>query len=138
MTNQPTITEVFGRFYAALRSNNVAAWLDTFAEDAIAHDPVGMPPHHGHDGLKAFLFGVFKQFVSFGLIEDDVFLAPNGAAVRWTGRGQGRNGRYVEFAGIDVFDFGSDGRIRSLKAYWDAVPVLTTLALPSQTHEASQ
>jgi steroid delta-isomerase len=132
MAQQPTGAEVIERFYAALRANDVAAWLDTFASEAIAHDPVGMPPHHGHEGLRAFLSGVLEQFASFRLTEEDVFLAPNGAAVKWTGRGQGRNGRPVEFSGIDVFDFNGDGKICLLKAYWDAAPVLATLALPSQ------
>ena len=135
MTNRPTITEIIGRFYAALRSHDVAAWLDTFAEDAIAHDPVGMPPHYGHEGLKAFLSGVLAQFVSFGLTEDDVFHAPNSAAVRWTGRGHGRNGRTVQFSGIDLFEFDGNGKIRLFKAYWDAAPVLATLTLPSQAKE---
>jgi steroid delta-isomerase-like uncharacterized protein len=136
MTNRPTTTEVIGRFYAALRSHDVAAWLDTFAEDAIAHDPVGMPPHYGHEGLKTFLLRVMEQFVSFDLTEDDVFLAPNSAAVKWTGRGHGRNGRTVQFSGIDIFEFDGNEKIRLLKAYWNAAPVLATLALPSQAKES--
>lgn len=130
MTESPTDADVVAGFYAALRSNDVEAWVATFAETAVAHDPVGTPPHHGHAGLRAFLSGVLEQFETFGLTEGDVFHAPHGAAVYWTGRGRGRNGRAVEFRGIDVFEFDHEGRILSLKAYWDAAPMMATLAAP--------
>lgn len=135
MTEPKINVDVVASFYAALRSNDVEAWLTNFAADAIAHDPVGAPPHSGHSGLRAFLSGVLTQFETFGLTEDEVFLAPQGAAVKWTGRGRGRNGRPVEFHGIDVFEFDQEGKISSLKAYWDAAPVMATLAAPSTVHE---
>jgi steroid delta-isomerase len=128
MTTPHTNADVVASFYAALRSNDVEAWLANFAADAIAHDPVGAPPHHGHTGLRAFLSGILGQFERFGLTEDAVFHAPQGAAVKWTGSGRGRNGRQVEFHGIDVFEFDHEGKIVSLKAYWDAAPVMATLA----------
>ena len=107
------------------------AWLGTFAENAIAHDPVGTPAHSGYSGLRAFLVGVLEQFETFGLTEEDVFLAPDGAAVKWTGRGRAKNGRCVEFDGIDVFEFDRESKILSLKAYWDAAPVLAAVAATS-------
>lgn len=129
--NQLTHAPAIARFYAALRSNDVDAWLAVFAENAVAHDPVGAPPHRGRDGLTAFLSGILQRFETFGLTEDDVFQAPFSAAVKWTGRGRGRNGRPVEFHGIDVFEFDPEGKISSLDAYWDAAPVMATLAAPS-------
>ncbi len=134
MTTTHFNANVVARFYAALRSNNVELWLSNFAADAIAHDPVGAPPHYGHSGLRNFLSGVLAQFETFGLTENDVFHAPQGAAVKWTGRGRGRNGRQIEFHGIDVFEFDHDGKILSLKAYWDAAPVMATLAASSSAH----
>ena len=135
MTEPQTNAAVVANFYAALRSNAVEVWLANFAESAVAHDPVGTPPHHGHAGLRAFLSGVLGQFETFGLTEEDVFHAPQGAAVKWTGRGRGRNGQPIEFQGIDVFEFDQDGKILSLKAYWDAAPVMATLAAPLSVQE---
>ncbi len=131
MSTLNTNANVIGSFYAALRSHDVEAWLATFAKEAIAHDPMGTPPHHGHNGLRAFLSGVLAQFETFGLTEEEIFHAPHSAAVKWTGRGRGRNGHSVEFQGIDVFEFDQEGKILSLKAYWDAAPVMATLAAPS-------
>lgn len=128
MTNQDEIATVVARFYAALRANDVKAWVALFAPDAIAADPVGTPPHHGHDALSAFLTGVLQLFQSFGLAENSVYCVPGGAAVKWTGVGRGKNGRDVTFEGIDVFEVDTLGRIKTLSAYWNAEPVMEAIS----------
>jgi steroid Delta-isomerase len=125
---QDQVASVVTRFYAALRANDVDAWVSLFTADARARDPVGTPPHQGLDGLRAFLSGVLQQFETFKLTEEEVFCVPGGAAVRWAGSGRGRNGRDVTFQGIDVFEIDSGGRITSLDAYWDAVPVMEVIS----------
>ncbi len=118
------------RFYAALRANDVDAWVGLFTADAIARDPVGTPPHRGHGELRHFLSGVLEQFESFGLAEKEVFSVRGGAAVRWTGSGQGKNGCKVTFEGIDVFAIDDEGRIISLDAYWDPAPMMEAISQP--------
>ncbi len=127
---QDQVASAFARFYAALRANDVDAWVNLFAADARARDPVGTPAHQGLDGLRAFLSGVLQQFETFGPTEEEVFCVPGGAAVRWTGSGRGRNGRDVTFRGIDVFALDSEGRIKSLDAYWDPGPVMEAISQP--------
>ena len=126
---QDQVSSVVARFYAALRANDVEAWVSLFAADATARDPVGTPPLRGHDKLRDFLSGVLRQFETFGLTEEEVFGVPGGAGVRWTGSGRGRNGRDVTFRGIDVFGIDGEGQITSLDAYWDAAPVMEAISL---------
>jgi steroid delta-isomerase len=128
--SQDQVACVVARFYAALRANDVEAWVSLFTANATARDPVGTPPHHGLDGLRDFLSGVLRRFEAFGLTEEEVFYVPGGAAVRWTGSGRGRNGRDVTFRGIDVFAIDGEGRITSLDAYWNAAPVMEAISLP--------
>jgi steroid delta-isomerase len=128
MTGKVGVAAVVARFYAALRANDVEAWVALFAADATAADPVGAPVYRGHEGLRAFLSGVLEKFETFGLTENAVYCAPGGAAVKWTGIGRGRNGRTVEFEGIDVFEVDDHGLIKSLSAYWDAEPVLEAIS----------
>jgi steroid delta-isomerase len=128
---QSEVASAVSRFYAALRANDVDAWVSLFAADATARDPVGTPPHRGRDGLRDFLSGVLQQFETFGLTEEEVFCVPGGAAVRWAGSGRGRNGKDVTFRGIDVFALDSEGRITSLDAYWDAAPVMEAISSPA-------
>ena len=135
MNTTHTKADVVVSFYASLRSDDVEGWLATFAANAIARDPVGATPHHAHSGLRNFLSGDLTQFETFELTENDMFHAPQGAAVKWTGLGHGRNSRQIEFHVIDVFEFDHDGKIFFLKAYWDAAPVMATLAAAALDQE---
>jgi hypothetical protein len=84
----------------------------------VAHDPVGAPPHEGHEGLSKFFDGMNKMFASVSLVEDEIFIAGNEAAVSWQGEIIGKNGRTVTFSGINTFVVNEAGKISLLKAYW--------------------
>jgi ketosteroid isomerase-like protein len=130
MVSPESIAAVIARYYAAVRTKDVEAWVALFAADGSAVDPIGTPTHQGHDGLRAFLSGVLQGFESLGLAENAVFIVPDGAAVKWTGVGRGKNGRDVAFEGIDVFVFDGEARIKSIAGYWDAPPVLAAIEAP--------
>ena len=92
---QSEVASAVSRFYAALRANDVDAWVSLFAADATARDPVGTPPHRGRDGLRDFLSGVLRQFEFDGLEGRlDKILAPTvvlwGEEDRWVPLGVGR------------------------------------------------
>jgi steroid delta-isomerase len=106
-------------FYAATRAMDIEAFVATFAPDALHEAPVGTEPYHGHAGVRRFFAGVTAAFATFGLTEDFVTFTGDTAAVKWTARGVGTNGRAVTFEGIDVIEGDADGRIRHLRAYWD-------------------
>src|SRR5579863_1723981 len=88
-------------YFATIRAMDTDAFVATFAADGVLHDPVGAPPHVGHAAIRAFADGIFGLFETVGLTEDAIFVAGNGAAVKWTGRGRGKNGAAVTFEGID-------------------------------------
>src|SRR5688572_18181177 len=99
------ISRTIKDYFAALRAMDEKAWVNTFAVDAVSHDPVGAPPIEGHEKLAEFFQTITAAFKEVGLTENDVFIAGNGAAVKWTGRGTSKAGKKVLFAGIDVFQF---------------------------------
>jgi steroid delta-isomerase len=119
------VEKAVAAYFAALRDMNVEAWVSTFAEDGVSHDPVGAPPHQGHAAIRAFLTGVLALFENVGLQEQSVFIAGNEAAVKWIGYGRGKNERDVRFEGIDVLSVNELGKIISVRAYWDPGPVIT-------------
>jgi steroid Delta-isomerase len=120
---EQTVTE----YFAAIRAMDVERWVKTFAVNAVSHDPVGTPPMHGHEALRQFLTQVNSGFESLGLTEDSVFINGNSAAVKWTGKGTGRNGKPVTFEGIDVIECNEAGKIVAVHAYWDPAPVMATI-----------
>lgn len=114
-------------YFAALRAMDQKAWVDTFAADAITYDPVGAPPTKGHEKLAEFFQTITAAFKEVGLTEDEVYIAGNGAAVKWTGRGISKQGREVKFEGIDVFDINEAGKIQTVHAYWNPAEMVGQL-----------
>ena len=106
---------------------DVDRWVDTFAPDAESHDPVGAPPLLGHDALRQFLTEIFSVFETVGLTEDHIFVTADTAAVKWTGLGRGRNGKDVIFEGIDIIECNPDGKIISVRAYWNPAPIVAAV-----------
>lgn len=121
------ISKAVKAYFAALRAMDKQAWVNTFAEDAVTYDPVGAPPTKGHEKLGEFFETVTAAFKEVGLTEDLVFIAGNGAAVKWTGRGKSKQGRDVRFEGIDVFEVNEAGKIQVLHAYWNPAEMVAQL-----------
>jgi steroid delta-isomerase len=114
-------------YFAALRAMDERAWVNTFAEDAVTYDPVGAQPTRGHQRLAEFFQTITAAFKEVGLTEDQIFIAGNGAAVKWTGRGTSQAGRKVQFEGIDVFEINEAGKIQTLHAYWNPAEMVAQL-----------
>jgi steroid delta-isomerase len=121
------VSQAVKAYFAAIRAMDESAWVNTFAEDAISYDPVGAPPTAGHQRLREFYQTITAAFKEVGLTEDEVFVAGNGAAVRWTGRGISKQDRKVRFAGIDVFEVNEAGKIQTLHAYWNPAEMVAQL-----------
>ena len=121
------IAKTVKAYFAALRAMDQQAWVNTFAEDAVSHDPVGAPPINGHQKLGEFFQTITAAFKEVGLTENDVFIAGNHAAVKWTGKGTSKQGRDVRFAGIDVFTINEAGKIETLHAYWNPAEMVAQL-----------
>ncbi|HCX31278.1 MAG TPA: ketosteroid isomerase [Blastocatellia bacterium] len=121
------VSKAVKAYFEAIRAMDQRAWVNTFAEDAVTYDPVGAPPTKGHQKLGEFFQTITAAFKEVGLTEDQVFIAGNGAAVKWTGRGVSKQGRTVHFEGIDVFAVNEAGRIQSLHAYWNPAEMVAQL-----------
>lgn len=121
------VVQTVKAYFAALRAMDEQAWVNTFAEDAISYDPVGAPPTQGHQRLGEFFQTITAAFKEVGLTENDVFVAGNGAAVKWTGEGVSKQGRKVRFHGIDVFTINEAGKIEKLEAYWNPAEMVAQL-----------
>ena len=121
------VSQAVKAYFEALRAMDRQAWVNTFATDGVSHDPVGAPPTAGHDSLGQFFDSITAAFKKVGLTENDIFIAGNCAAVKWTGRGISKQGRSVHFEGIDVLEINEAGKIQTLRAYWNPAEMLGQL-----------
>ncbi|HEY7786355.1 MAG TPA: nuclear transport factor 2 family protein [Pyrinomonadaceae bacterium] len=119
MPSTEVIVRAVRSYFAALRAMDREAWVNTFAADAVSHDPVGAPPIVGHQKLGDFFSSITSAFKEVGLTEQDIFIAGDGAAVLWKGKGTSRQGKPVRFSGIDVFEINEEGKIQTVRAYWN-------------------
>jgi len=121
------VSKAVKAYFKTLRAMDQEGWVATFAEDAVSYDPVGAPPTQGHDKLREFFQSVTGAFKEVSLTEDEVFIAGNGAAVKWTGKGISKQGRKVRFEGIDVFQVDETGKIVTLHAFWNPAEMVAQL-----------
>lgn len=121
------IAKAVKEYFAALRAMDQRAWVNTFAEDGVSYDPVGALPINGHEKLGEFFQTITSAFKQVGLTENDVFIAGNSAAVKWTGTGTSKQGRPVHFEGIDVLTINEAGKIETLHAYWNPAEMVAQL-----------
>ena len=120
------ISQTVNDYFAAISALNCEAWLATFAADATSYEP-GNPPLHGHEALRQFFNGVAGGFEQIEMKPEQIFIVGNEAAVKWAARGTGKNGRAVAFAGIDFFAVNDEGKIQTVKAYWDPAAMMAEL-----------
>jgi steroid delta-isomerase len=121
------IAKTVKSYFAALRAMDQQAWVNTFTEEAVSYDPVGALPINGHEKLGEFFQTITAAFKEVALTEDQVFIAGNSAAVKWTGRGTSKQGRAVHFEGIDIFTINEAGKIETLHAYWNPAEMVAQL-----------
>src|SRR5882724_6258705 len=103
------ISSTVRAYFLAIRAMDAEAFADTFAEDGTTFDPAGAPGLTGRAAIREFLQNICANFKTVGLTEDNVFVAGNGAAVKWTGHGISASGNEVKFEGVDVFEMNDDG-----------------------------
>lgn len=121
------IATLIANYFAATRAMDVEAWLETFAEDAIDYDPVGGVVLEGHTAIRQFFLSIAGMFETVGLTEEFVHIVGNEVAVKWTGRGIGKNGHEITFEGIDLFEINAAGKIQTLRAYWNPEAAIAKL-----------
>jgi steroid delta-isomerase len=122
-----TISRAVRAYFLAIRAMDADAFANTFAEDGTTFDPVGTPGITGREGLREFFASICKNFKTVALTEDSIFVAGNGAAVKWTGSGTSTSGKEVRFEGIDVIEVNEDGKIQTINAYWNPAEMIAQL-----------
>lgn len=101
------------------------AWLALFADDAVVQDPVGPSPldptgkgHRGKQAIAAFWDGVIaKGRVSFDYPKS--FAAGDECAFTGTVINAFPGGREFRAQGVFVYRVNEEGKLVSLRAYWE-------------------
>ncbi len=116
------------RSYSAVAKGDLDEWLTVYAEDAVIEDPVGPSMfdeegkgHHGHDGISAFWKLAIEPIDTFEFTITDSFANPGGNTCANIGRIKTSfaDGSHTTTDLIMVYVVNDDGRVASMKAYWE-------------------
>ena len=119
MTSPEQVRAVVDAYVDSYRRNDKQACLDLFAPDAVWHDPVGEPPHVGHEGIGAFWDQARTLAESIVLEPKDVIVCANQAAMVFEIHANLAGGSTMVMDAVEVFVLDDDARISELSAYWD-------------------
>lgn len=104
------------RYVAAFDDSDPGAVRDLFAANATVEDPVGTPPHVGHEAIHAFYARSMKTGARLKL-EGPVRTADNTAAFPFSVHLTLADGP-TRIDVIDLFTFDDDGKVTSMRAYF--------------------
>ena len=114
-----TIRSVVDAYTEAFKAGDKDAYVALFAPDATVEDPVGSPTHKGHDAIGDF-------FTQMSTMADSIELCVTGpvrvAAGECAFPMQARptmGGTTMCIDIIDVMTFDDDGKITTMRAFWD-------------------
>ncbi len=114
------------RSYSAVAKGDLQEWLTVYAEDAVLEDPVGpsmFDPegkgHHGHEGISAFWKLAIEPIETFEFTINDSFANGDTCANIGRIRTSFADGSHTTTDLIMVYVVDDDGRVASMKAYWE-------------------
>jgi ketosteroid isomerase-like protein len=123
------------RSYSAVAKGDLDEWLTVYAEDAVIEDPVGpsmFDPegkgHRGHDGIRAFWEQPIAPIAKFEFEINDSFANPEGNTCANIGRIRTSfpDGSHTTTDLIMVYVVHDDGRVASMRAYWEPDRTMAT------------
>ena len=123
------------RSYSAVANGDLAQWLTVYAEDAVLEDPVGpsmFDPdgtgHRGHEGISAFWKLAIEPIETFEFEIYESFANPGSNTCANIGRIRTSfpDGSHTVTDLIMVYVINDDGRVTSMKAFWEPDRTMAT------------
>ena len=99
-------------------SNDKDATIALFRKDAVWFDPVGAPPHVGHEGIGAFWDQSRSMAEKIELVPSSIVVCGNEAAMTMEIHAT-IGGATMVMDCVETFEVDDDGLIAHMKAYWD-------------------
>jgi steroid delta-isomerase len=118
MPTPEQVKAVAEAYVAASNENDKATVLAQFAPDAVWFDPVGQPPHVGHDGIGEFFDQTRAMADRIEMKLLDVIVAGSEAAMVLEIHAT-IGGSTMIMDCIETVEVDDDAKISGMKAYWD-------------------
>ncbi|WP_448005389.1 nuclear transport factor 2 family protein [Agromyces bauzanensis] len=115
--------EVLEGFLAAFNDHDLDAIMGYFADDCVFYMPRGAKPRGdrfvGKDEVRAGLAKRFEGIPDVHYGDDRHWVCGDGLGVsEWTLTGTSTSGQSIEVRGVDLLEFGEDGKITRKDSFW--------------------
>jgi len=114
-------------YFDAVSAKDVQRYVNTFAADGVLEDPVGTPPLQGTAAITGFITNIIAPFSDIKHRIQDVVVCGNEAAVNWKLELKTTTNKHIAIDGMGVFRFNQDGKLVSVREYWDLAAFLAAL-----------
>lgn len=114
-------------YFASIGSLDVARFANNFAPDGVLEDPVGTPPVPGAPAIAAFFGAIIAPFSEIKPKVQEVIVCGQEAAVNWKLNLTTTTGKKITIDGMGVFNFNQDGKLQSVREFWDLAAFLAQL-----------
>ena len=124
---QDQIEAAVEEYFASIGSLDVARFVNNFAPDGVLEDPVGTPPVPGTPAIAAFFGAIIAPFSEIKPKVQEVIVCAHEAAVNWRLQLTTTTGKKITIDGMGVFNFNQDGKLQSVREFWDLAAFLAQL-----------
>jgi steroid delta-isomerase len=124
MTSEEVIQATITAYFAANNALDVEGFENAFAPDALLYNAGETSPISGREAVRQVAEQSLLPFQKMEVQIERCYIVGNGAAVSYVGQIVAHNGREAQIAGIDVFEINDDGKIQTIRFYFDPAPIL--------------
>jgi|SRR5215470_12981432 len=114
-------------YFASIGSLDVQRYVNNFDANGVLEDPVGTPPIQGTAAIAAYFGAIIAPFSEIKPQVQEVIVCGQEAAVNWKLRLKTTTGKVIIIDGMGVFKFTPQGKLQSVREFWDLEAFLSQL-----------
>jgi steroid delta-isomerase len=114
-------------YFDSVGAFDVQRYVNNFAPNGVLEDPVGTPPVQGTAAISAFIAGIIAPFSEIKHKIQDINVCGNEAAVNWKLHLKTTTGKKIIIDGMGVFSYNQQGKLQSVREFWDLAAFLAQL-----------
>ena len=114
-------------YFDSIGSLDVPRFANNFAVDGVLEDPVGTPSVQGKPAIAAYFGAIIAPFSEIKPKVQDVIVCGHEAAVNWKLNLTTTSGKKITIDGMGIFNFNQDGKLQSVREFWDLAAFLAQL-----------
>jgi steroid Delta-isomerase len=114
-------------YFDSVGAFDVQRYVNNFAPDGVLEDPVGTPPIQDTQAITAFITAIIAPFSEIKHKIQDINVCGQEAAVNWKLNLKTTTGKKIVIDGMGVFKFNQNGKLQSLRQFWDLEAFLAAL-----------